>query len=485
MRIDSFSVEGLHGFVDASLDFYPDLTVIVGRNGSGKTSVLDFMSHLIRLDFEAIAKANFTKATVSLSDISLGKILIQAENTLENKKISLQVENGEQVEISLDVPLSMLRYGTEMEIRKLRHELHPNTIRRLRGVLAENSEWTKIAAAIKSNTKFTFVRLDRTIQAIDSEGLISYDDGIQARQSRSESSVGTSSKNPIDDVIEVMRRKQLEFRRAADRIQRVASAEFIKLHFSPPATPRGKTPTEKQLRAKLQELKRRVNSSRLIANAADMAETISNFFSGFETLLDQAFPKGDSKKKTGRRTLHEETVEVMIAVKEQQITELLRIFEREQEATERAYQPISNFLDVAAKFLNDSGKILRFSPVNLELGFVVAKSKHFEELDEIETQEQQKVRSVRELSSGERQVLIVLTYLAFLAGKESIFVVDEPELSLHIEWQRELVGALTSLRPENCQIILATHSPEIAGQARQNCKILRPSYFPQVDGQDS
>lgn len=481
MRVDSFSIEGLHGFVDASLDFYPDLTIIVGRNGSGKTSVLNLMSHLIRIDLEAISKASFTEAKVSLSDISLGKIIIQAFNTTDNKKLTLKVGEEEQTEISLDLPIGMLRYGTELETRKFRQDLDPRTIKRLGMMLAEKGDWIKSAAIVKDKTKFTFVRLDRTIQAIDTEGMVSYDEGIQTKQLRYESGSTTSSKDPIDDVIEVMRRKQLAFRRAADRIQRVASAEFIKLHFSPPAAPKGKTLTEKQLRAKLQELKNRVNSSRLIANATDIAGTISTFFSEFEILLDQAFPKGGSKKKTGRRTLHEETIEVMIAVKEQQITELLRIFEKEQEETEKAYQSIRNYLEVAAKFLNDSGKTLRFSPVNLELGFDITKYQNLDESDEIETPRSQKVKSIKELSSGERQVLIVLTYLAFLAGKESIFVVDEPELSLHVEWQRELVGALTSLRPENCQIILATHSPEIAGQAKQNCKILRPSYLPQAD----
>ncbi len=479
MRIDSFSVEGLHGFVDANLDFFEDLTIIVGRNGSGKTSVLELMSHLIRLDIEAIGKTNFAKATISLNDKSLGKVCIQATNTLESKKISLIINNAEPVEIALDLPQGLLRYGMEMEHRRPYSDLHPSTVRRIDAVLSERSEWLKHIADVKKNIKFTFVRLDRSILAIDAEGTTSYDSGISPKQQRYETT--SSPKDPIEDVIQVMRRNQLAFRRAADRIQRIASSEFIKLHFSPPAMPKGRTATERQLRTKLQELKTRVTGSPLIGNASDVAGVITKFFGDFELLLDHAFPKSPQQKKTGRRTLHEETVEVMIGIKEHQITELLRIFDREQEETAKAYLPISRYLDVAASFLNDSGKTLKFSPENLELGFVITKSIQTEVVDEAEIASPQKVRSVRELSSGERQVLIVLTYLAFLAGKESIFVVDEPELSLHVEWQRELIGALTALRPESCQIILATHSPEIAGQAKQNCKILRPSYLPQAE----
>ena len=65
---------------------------------------------------------------------------------------------------------------------------------------------------------------------------------------------------------------------------------------------------------------------------------------------------------------------------------------------------------------------------------------------------------VASLSSGEKQVLRILLE-ALLAGANTM-IVDEPELSMHIDWQRELVSALRELNPE-CQLVLATHSPEV------------------------
>ena len=449
MRVDRFTVEGLHGFVDASLDFFPDLTIIVGRNGSGKTSVLDLMSHLIRLDLEAIGKANFSTATLTLHDNLLGIVLIQAINIADSKKVSLTVGNGEPIEVSPELSPAILRYNAEMEARKRTSGLSAATLKRMESILAGRSESIKHIAALKKSIRFTFVRLDRTILAIDSEGVAAYDNGISSKSSRYESATSTP-KDPIEDVIQVMRRNQLMYRRAADRIQRTASSELFKLHFAPPVMLKSKAPTEKQLRAKLQELKKRVTGSHLIANAPGIEDVIANFFSEFDVLLDQAFPKKEQIKKSGRRTLHEETVEVMIGVKEQQISELLRIFDREQEETAIAYQPIRKYLDIAAKFLNDSGKTLKFSPENLELGFVISKSILDEDIDLIDVPTPQKVRSIRELSSGERQVLIVLTYLAFLAGKDSIFVVDEPELSLHVEWQRRTRWGAHTTSP--CQL---------------------------------
>jgi hypothetical protein len=67
----------------------------------------------------------------------------------------------------------------------------------------------------------------------------------------------------------------------------------------------------------------------------------------------------------------------------------------------------------------------------------------------------------RQLSSGEKQILILLTQ-ALLSGRSPIvYVADEPELSLHVTWQEKLLGSLTKLAGE-CQFIVATHSPDIA-----------------------
>ena len=63
------------------------------------------------------------------------------------------------------------------------------------------------------------------------------------------------------------------------------------------------------------------------------------------------------------------------------------------------------------------------------------------------------------LSTGEKQLLIIL-FKIFLSGN-SLITLDEPELSLHINWQQKLLEAVYKLNP-NAQLIVATHSPEIA-----------------------
>ena len=62
------------------------------------------------------------------------------------------------------------------------------------------------------------------------------------------------------------------------------------------------------------------------------------------------------------------------------------------------------------------------------------------------------------LSAGEKQMLSFICYNAFY--KDTIVFIDEPELSLHIDWQRELYLILKQQNPTN-QFIFATHSPFI------------------------
>lgn len=62
------------------------------------------------------------------------------------------------------------------------------------------------------------------------------------------------------------------------------------------------------------------------------------------------------------------------------------------------------------------------------------------------------------LSAGEKQMLSFICYNAFY--KNCVFFVDEPELSLHVDWQRQLFPILQSQGSSN-QFIIATHSPFI------------------------
>ncbi len=64
------------------------------------------------------------------------------------------------------------------------------------------------------------------------------------------------------------------------------------------------------------------------------------------------------------------------------------------------------------------------------------------------------------LSSGEKQMLVILLTALVREGTHSVLFMDEPEASLHIEWQQKLIGMIRALNPD-LQLILTTHSPAV------------------------
>lgn len=65
-----------------------------------------------------------------------------------------------------------------------------------------------------------------------------------------------------------------------------------------------------------------------------------------------------------------------------------------------------------------------------------------------------------QLSSGEKQMLVILLTVLVQDNQHGALFMDEPEISLHVEWQQRLISLIRELNP-NVQIILTTHSPAL------------------------
>jgi predicted ATP-dependent endonuclease of OLD family len=73
---------------------------------------------------------------------------------------------------------------------------------------------------------------------------------------------------------------------------------------------------------------------------------------------------------------------------------------------------------------------------------------------------------IAQLSSGEKHLVKVL--LSSMTSGPNAILIDEPELSLHLDWQRLFVQTILSLNP-TCQLILASHSPEVMADVPDDC----------------
>ncbi len=105
---------------------------------------------------------------------------------------------------------------------------------------------------------------------------------------------------------------------------------------------------------------------------------------------------------------------------------------------------INDFLKLVNEFFIETGKelVIRES----RLVFVQGKS----------------IIELEKLSSGEKQLLLILLNVFLLEGKPAVVFMDEPEIALHVSWQYKLLDTLTNLNPE-AQFIVTTHSPSIFG----------------------
>jgi predicted ATPase len=97
--------------------------------------------------------------------------------------------------------------------------------------------------------------------------------------------------------------------------------------------------------------------------------------------------------------------------------------------------------------------------------FFGGKLLNFTEKGDIEVAIGDKKIGLSTLSSGEKQLLRI--FVETLAAGASMILVDEPELSMHVEWQRKLISSMQVLNP-TAQMIFATHSPEVMADVPDN-----------------
>ena len=130
---------------------------------------------------------------------------------------------------------------------------------------------------------------------------------------------------------------------------------------------------------------------------------------------------------------------------------------------------IGKFFALVNSLFEETGKEIAIDPQNNTLTFHVKDSEDYivtEDNLQITTEDGSLLTTegvnvrLEQLSSGEKQMLLILTTVFLQEEKPNVLLMDEPEISLHISWQDRLIELIRKLNP-NCQVILTTHSPNI------------------------
>lgn len=323
----------------------------------------------------------------------------------------------------------------------------------------------EIQRVVVEQAQLTFVRLDRTITALDASGALSRE-GIYDSSNKQVNRTGSTKRailDPLDVALDVVGRKYLQYRNNFEKTNIEAQQLSFDLHFEIGTEKTASAKELKTLEDSLERLKSEWTESTFAS--IERQRSFDSFVKRLNSLTLEARSILQEKRK-GRRSAAEEAKLIIASEYSRKVDSLANLLQLQKSKSVEAFAELSKYLVEVNNFLKDSGKRLFLSSLDNSLRFRLAKPNEM-----VPFTEAIKGHSLSGLSSGERQILIILTYLAFSpkTKQRSIFLVDEPELSLHLRWQAKLIPAMRKLSPDGCQIIMATHAPEIAGRARDKC----------------
>ena len=430
MKLLEFKADGVHGYLDFDIDFRPDVTFLAGLNGCGKTTALNMVMALLTPSIEKLKDIQFHEATLVV------------EKSKEIISISCSKLKGDiRLTVKTDGTLVAQSILSNDEVSFLRRD----------GSLNRNSI-NDVVKAIKRLSSPMFLSLDRRfVRSSRDEELSSYHESfVHGGYSRSRV-VKDNSLDEIEALIAESLSEAKVRQSAADNKLRndiiLDSLSFVELKGEAVFPDNH---TIRQLRIKQNAIKRTFDN--LDVPSDEFEERYNDFFDNLENLVRRFEDRGISDLRNKDFEIDETISQIMSNwfVNQHQLKRIDTLFskvESYQTEKNRIYARLSRFETLVNKFLKETGKVLTTNGK----GRMVVKFSGVE-------------KDLSVLSSGERQILIMLAHLVLnkrLRG-DGVFIVDEPELSLHISWQDMFVDAIREASP-NLQIVLATHSPSIIG----------------------
>lgn len=448
LKVSSVYVQSLHGKFTYTVDLLDPiedpieqtfgrvltvhddrLTLLYGRNGSGKTSLLRLLFHgtssgLARGHMSAIARTQFHRFEVRLNDGTI--ISYSRENDIAIGPCTAAVSRPNQDAVvwrmrpnddgwvSPPEQLNMWEEGPE-------GELHPR---------AELLQFLAALGSLGLNPVFLGDARSITSDVID--------DDTPDRNPRV--SAETRRALDVDEAVERARRylTQLAFSGTQAGTSRVDS-----VYLNVAAAISKHAPTEMSPKADL------------LPELVDRVEKIgksANTLHAYGLL-----PEFASQKLAGQL---ESASDQHVVLLQQVLEPYLEGLEQRIAALEPGLTAVSTFVDALNSFLD--GKHVEFQ---LGPGGILI-------LDD-ETGSQ---LAPHELSSGEKQIVLLFSDIVALQRETRLFIIDEPELSLNPEWQRQLMPRLLAVTEQSrMQLVAATHSIEIMAQFRERMRPLETS----------
>jgi len=156
----------------------------------------------------------------------------------------------------------------------------------------------------------------------------------------------------------------------------------------------------------------------------------------------------ENKKIGKKREKRDLAIAKMESVSPEVVARIQRLTNEINDAVDVINSPVHDFAKVVEAYFDSSNKELIYDNEDLPL------------MVKVNGGDDDRLIKITKLSSGEKQLLVILLTVVLERGRSFILLMDEPETSLHVEWQARFIDDIRILNP-NIQIIIATHNPLI------------------------
>ena len=378
MRLIYVTIEGFWGVKDVSLNFYSDYNFIIGPNGIGKTTVLNLITSVFKVDIDAIAKVQFDRVLIGV----IG---------LDNNLYHIDVIKGIGDDDDCVITFQILNLSNDFKV------------------------FSRIFKTVLHDRSDDYNRLRRF-----SRNYFQHED----------------AKKIINEMINIVWLPIGRFTPENDKEYRLSAY--------------GST-VDMRLDAVLEGI---------VKYASVINKNISNEMSEFQrdaliSSIDSSYAEGLKKNKNehnssqGKENMltQEEVTNAFSLSRTRYLVERYNEYKTKKDL-------ISNKINLFIEQLNKlfSNRKVFFITDSNELSFI---------------SEGRGDLSLFDLSSGEKQLIILLGEVLLNESTPCLFIADEPEISLHVSWQEMLAEVMGQLN-SNMQVILATHSPDIVSKRTNN-----------------
>ena len=415
--IESFKIEKLWGYRDIARTFHKDVNILIGPNGSGKTTILNLLHSILSGDLRSVVNFNFQQAKIGLKSFK--------SNSVRTIKVDIEDE-------SLKIKVGQREYSAPIDAFSDRRPIR-SSVRYLyeRDNVIRNMLLEEIDGESTPIVPLVWLPVSRRLPVTeDEEERYMRKKPLESVDLRLEDLLeGLSRYHSILNAQLSERYREFErqvlsvilFSKEHDQLKSIRNSVF----HSPP------TEAEKNQ----------------LLNAFEAAGFLDE---SMQSRIDDHFAAFDAAKKVfpliyAGKDIPLEFEDTFVIPLIGRTKAMVKYAGELEEDKERIFASLQLYEKTVNSFFYDKSiKVDRNGVLNI-------KSPSPSELN------------WRLLSSGEKQILILLTQALLKFDEPVVYIADEPELSLHVTWQEKLLESLVTLGGQK-QIIVATHSPDIVGE---------------------